>query len=226
VQKFNRLELLQENKNPDEWFAELESIRSQLMIDQSYDIPDAYLISYIVYNAQPRIYQTVLTLVKRYLSRKITITLDDLKRDIRQVYNQNTPITFSHGKHKELVLSAAQGKGKPLFKKVLKGDCRICGMKGHKAADCWVSDKNKDKRPSNYKSTPADRSDKSDDKKKLHCTYCNKDGHTMDRCFRKKRNEKKDDKQENAHLVMIAIDGSEGQNFHREMSFIHKLITA
>jgi hypothetical protein len=43
----------------------------------------------------------------------------------------------------------------------------------------------------------------------------------MDRCFRKKRNEKKYDKQENAGLVMIAIDGSEGQNFHREMSFIH-----
>jgi hypothetical protein len=158
------------------------------MIDHSYDIPDADSISHIVY-------QTLLTLVKRDLNHNIRITLDDLKRDIRQVHNQNTNSTFSHGKNKEFVLSAVQGKGKPCFRKVFKGDCRICCKKGHKAVDCWVSDKNKDKRPSNNKSTSAGRSDMPDDKKKLHSTYCNKDGHTMDRCFRKKRNEKKDDKQ-------------------------------
>jgi hypothetical protein len=45
----------------------------------------------------------------------------------------------------------------------------------------------------------------------------------MDRCFRKKRNEKKDDKQDNEDLGLIAIDGSEGQDFHREISFIHKV---
>jgi hypothetical protein len=157
------------------------------------------------------------------LNHNVTIKLEDLKRDIRQIYNQNTNSTFSHGKNKELVLSAVQGRGKPRFRKVFKGDCRICGKKGHKAADCWESDKNKDMRPSNYKSTSAGKSDKPDDKKKLHCTYCNKDGHTMHRRFRKKRNEKRDDKQDNADLIMIAIDGSEGQNFYREMSFIHKV---
>jgi hypothetical protein len=129
-------------------------------------------------------------LLKRDLNHNITITLDDLKRDIRQVYNQNTHSIFSHGKNKELVFIAVQGRGKPCFKKAFKGDCRICGKQGHKSADCWESDKNKDKRTSNYKSTSAGRSDKSDDKKKLHCTSCNKDGQTMDRCFRKKRTEK------------------------------------
>jgi hypothetical protein len=74
VQKFNRPELRQENKNPDEWFAELESIRAQLLIDHSYDIPDADLISHIVYNAHPRIYQTLFTLVKRDLNHKVTIS--------------------------------------------------------------------------------------------------------------------------------------------------------
>jgi hypothetical protein len=222
VRRFNRLELRQENKNPDEWLAELESIRAQLLIDHSYNIPDSDLISHIVYNAQPRIYQTLFTLVKRDLSHKVTISIENLKRDMRPVYNHNTNSTFSHGKNIELVLSAVQSRGKPRCKKVFKGDCRICGEKGHKAADCWESDRNKYKRPSNCKSSPGGRSDKSDDKKKLHCTYCNKDGHTMDRCFRKKRNEKKDDKQDNSDLVMIAIDGSEGQTFHREISFIHK----
>jgi hypothetical protein len=88
---------------------------------------------------------------------------------------------------KELVLSAVQGRGKTRFKKFFKGDCRICGKKGHNAANCWESDKNKDKRPSKYKSTSASKSDRPDDKKKLCCTYCNKDGHTIDRCFRTKR---------------------------------------
>jgi hypothetical protein len=97
VQKFSRLELRQENKNPDEWFAELDSIRAQLLIDHSYDIPDADLISHIVYNAQPCIYQTLFTLVKRDINHKVTISLEDLKRDMLQVYNQNTNSTFSHG---------------------------------------------------------------------------------------------------------------------------------
>jgi hypothetical protein len=107
----------------------------------------------------------------------------------------------------------------PVSRRFLK---EIVASLVRKDADCWESDRNKDKRPSNYKSN-ADKTDKSDDKKKLHCTYCNKDGHTMDLCFRKKRNEKKDDKQGDENLIMIAIDGSEGQNVHREMSFIHKV---
>jgi hypothetical protein len=70
-------------------FSELESIRSQLLIDHSYDIPDADLISHIVYNAHSCIYQTLFTLVKRdYIT--LTISIEDLKRDMRQVYNQNT----------------------------------------------------------------------------------------------------------------------------------------
>jgi hypothetical protein len=102
AQKFNRLELRQENKNPDEWFAELESIRAQLRMDYSYDIPDKEFISHIIYNAQPRIYQTLFTLVHRDLNQKVKITLEDLKQDIRQIYVQNTNSTFSHGKIKSL----------------------------------------------------------------------------------------------------------------------------
>jgi hypothetical protein len=120
----------------------------------------------------------------------VTISIEDLKRDMRQVYNQNTNSTFSHEKNKELVLSAVHGRGKPRFKKIFKVYCRICGKKGHKAADCWESDRNKDKHPSNDKPNVR-KTDKPDDEKRLHCTYCSKDGHTIDSCFRKKRNENK-----------------------------------
>jgi hypothetical protein len=97
VHKFNRLELCQENKNLDEWFA--ESIRAQLMIDHSYDIPDSEFISHIIYYVQPRIYQKLFTLVKRDLIHNVKITLEYLKRDIRQIYVQNNNSTFSHGKN-------------------------------------------------------------------------------------------------------------------------------
>ena len=98
------------------------------------------------------------------------------------------------------------GKGKKF-----KGDCRICGKKGHKANDCWDNNKNKDKRPSWYKSpdqrkkaaetanaatnnstntsTPTSSSSATANaatRPTYHCNYCNRDGHTEDRCFKKK----------------------------------------
>jgi hypothetical protein len=62
-------------------------------------------------------------------------------------------------------------KGKPKFKKQFKGECRLCGANGHKAADCWENDKNKAKRPSNYKKRTPDKpfSFQNPQKKKLKC---------------------------------------------------------
>ena len=66
---------------------------------------------------------------------------------------QNVHSQSLNRKNKELVLSAVQGKHKHKFKKQFKGDCQICGKKGHKASECWDSERNKDKRPANYKPT-------------------------------------------------------------------------
>jgi hypothetical protein len=50
-----------------------------------------------------------------------------------------------------MLLAAIQSKGKPKFNKGFKGECRLCGCKGHRSIDCWDNEKNKDKCPSNYK---------------------------------------------------------------------------
>jgi len=89
INKFNHLELRNDNKNPDEWFAELESLRSQLTIDFSYKIEDDKMISHIIYNLHPKIYQTLLTMIKRDINNKKVPTLEELKKDIRLVYLQN-----------------------------------------------------------------------------------------------------------------------------------------
>jgi hypothetical protein len=36
------------------------------------------------------------------------------------------------------------------FKKQFKGECRVCGAKGHKATDCWDNEKNRSKCPKWY----------------------------------------------------------------------------
>jgi hypothetical protein len=48
----------------------------------------------------------------------------------------------------------SQGRsGRKTFPKKFKGDCRICGKKGHKSSDCWEN-QNKGKKPVfNKKST-------------------------------------------------------------------------
>ena len=36
------------------------------------------------------------------------------------------------------------------YKKQFKGKCRICGKIGHKGADCWTLEANKQKQPTSY----------------------------------------------------------------------------
>jgi hypothetical protein len=106
----------------------------------------------------------------------------------------------------DLILAAIQPKGKPNFKKQFKGECRLCGAKGHKAADCWDNDKNKAKLPNNYKKrTPDTPSSQNLQKKKLKCDYCHKEGHTIECCYKKKKEDRKESKDH--HMVCISIDG-------------------
>ena len=48
-QTFNKSSLDKEQKNPDEWFAELEKIRLQLKLDFETEITDDQMISQIIY---------------------------------------------------------------------------------------------------------------------------------------------------------------------------------
>jgi hypothetical protein len=83
--------------------------------------------------------------------------LNNLKRDIRQIYTMSKSTTVTTNKSGEMILAAIQPKGKPKFKKQFKGECCLRGAKGNKAADCWYNDKNKAKLPSNYKKRTPDK---------------------------------------------------------------------
>jgi hypothetical protein len=122
----------------------------------------------------------------------------------------------------EMILAAIQPKGKPKFKKQFKGECRLCRAKGHKAADCWDNDKNKEKHPSNYKKRTPDTSSifQNPQKKKLKYDYCHKDGHTIEGCCRNKNRDRKQNKDH--HVACIAIDGDNGFPLCKEMTSLHK----
>jgi hypothetical protein len=155
-------------------------------------------------------------MVNRELDNKLPITLINLKKDIRQIYAQQNS-HFETRKNKELsLMSVPQGRKQHRFKKQFKGDCRICGKKGHKSADCWESNKNLNKRPKIFKPSTKDST-----KPKMTCTYCGKDGHTMNVCFKKKRDEKQPST-EAADIAFIAVDGDEGNKFHEELLLLHK----
>jgi len=67
---------------------------------------------------------------------------------------------------------------KTSFKKQFKGKCHVCGKIGHKGADCWTLESNKDKRPANNHG-----------EKKYNftgtCNYCHKKGHKEAECCTK-----------------------------------------
>jgi hypothetical protein len=62
----------------------------------------------------------------------ISITLREILDKYISIQRSTTVTTNKSG---EMILAAIQPKGKPKFKKQFKGECRLCGAKGHKVVD-------------------------------------------------------------------------------------------
>ena len=94
---------------------------------------------------------------------------------------------------------------RPNFKKQFKKECRICGKKGHKGADCWDLPKNAHKRPGNKRSHKPEAANITGGYKGPPCDYCKMTNHSTDRCFKKQKDEKqkKKDNSERAEVLMI-----------------------
>jgi hypothetical protein len=83
IQAFNHCILDNENKNPDEWFSQLETIRAELRIDFQHIILEKEMISHIIFNVKPQRYQTLMTVLKRELNNAPnTLDLEMVKKDI------------------------------------------------------------------------------------------------------------------------------------------------
>ena len=208
-QEFNKCALLHEETNPDEWFADLEKIRLQIRVDFDETLDDGKVISHILYNVRPKLYDTIITVMKRDLNRNSSsMTLEQVKEELRQQYgNFRATSKTSHSRSTgETILIA-----KSNFKKQIKTDCRICGKKGHKAINCWNNPKNS-KAPTaklNNSRSDATMIGAENSSNKRHCTYCNKTGHTVDHCWTKMKNERNkagNHDTANVHFALVHIE--------------------
>jgi hypothetical protein len=76
------------------------------------------------------------------------------------------------------------------------------------------------KRPNNYKKkTPETPSSQTSPKKRLKCDFCHKEGHTIEHCYKKKKEDMKERKDH--HMVCIAVDGVNDFPLCKEMSLLH-----
>jgi hypothetical protein len=121
-----------------------------IKLDEDYYISTSDAQKHIVWNNHAKMNKVTLQMIKREMANAgNTISLEDVKREIRQIYSQSQ---YSKGnvhsydmnrKETALLTMQQQGRGgKKTFPKKFKGDCRICGKKGHKATDCWENPNN------------------------------------------------------------------------------------
>jgi hypothetical protein len=138
-QKFNRCELNAEGINPDYWFTELDIMLTRMQQDYKIKTTDEQLLQHIVWNNHVKMYQVTLQMIKREMATSgNTLILDNVKREIRQIWSQsqsnrgNVNSYDMNRKETALLMMQLHGKsGKKTFPKKFKGDCRICGKKGH-----------------------------------------------------------------------------------------------
>jgi hypothetical protein len=111
-QRFNHSTLNQARHPPDEWFSELDIIRST----------ESETFDHSIYNLKPKIYEITLAIVKREMNDTSYVpNLNNLKRDIRQIYTKSKSTTVTTNTSGEMMLAAIQSKGKPKFKNQFKG---------------------------------------------------------------------------------------------------------
>ena len=115
------------------------------------EIEDNELIMHILYNI-PSVYANINDQYMKDLDNEKDIELEDLRADLRRKYDRlldQGNIDKSDDDNDNKIIKEEKAL-KTVLKKQFKGKCRICGKIGHKGADCWTLEANKDKRPANH----------------------------------------------------------------------------
>jgi hypothetical protein len=194
---FAKSTLYKDGKNPDEWFAELYSIRQRLEDDYALDkYGDDEMLDQIIYNTKAPAYQMQVTILKD----QITTESIRLKNDTS--YVKEDTLDYVQAKFRELYSVVQLHKGHPSssvkgpvvllttgtspttkkFTKPFKKDCSLCGKQGHKSVDCYTCPENTHKNPRN-KANPKALVAASPPGSTISCTYCQNTGHTETKLF-------------------------------------------
>jgi hypothetical protein len=135
--EFHQLKLSSADEDPDPWMTNLELKRRRLKTLGTI-IDDDDLILHILNNL-PKEYETVVQLCEEDLTRG-NADLQVVKDRIRARFNR--------------ILKANEASDEAIAlmtKSQFKGACTVCGKIGHKGADCFTLEKNKDKKEAFFK---------------------------------------------------------------------------
>ena len=174
--EYMSMELDDLKKDPEDFITDLDELRTRMADDPFNEVIKDKSFMLHILNSLPMEYESIVETMERDLGAGI-LTIDDLKEQVRSKYRRLTK--KMNVKEDELALTASYNKYKK--KQGFKGNCRICGKYGHKAADCWENKNNKNKKPNQAGGT-----------KEWHfkgkCNYCGIYGHKEKDCRKKKAN--------------------------------------
>jgi len=137
--EFQQLSLDDVNDDPDEWITKLELIRRRLKV-LGHEISDEDMILHIL-NNMPAEYENLVETNERALTRG-TLKLDELREEIIAKYRR----LQKTGKATNTSKSESDEAVALIMRNQFKGACNVCGRIGHKGADCFSLEKNKDKK--------------------------------------------------------------------------------
>ncbi len=145
-QEFHQLKLSNAEEDPDPWITSLELKRRRLRtLGATMDDDDMILH---ILNSLPKEYETVVELCEEDLTRG-NINLVTVKERIRARYKR---LLKTNSDEQEAIALMAKAQ----FKKA----CTVCGKIGHKGADCFTLEKNKDKKDAYMKKLNERRNNK------------------------------------------------------------------
>ena len=193
---------LAQGEDPEVWINELELIRRRLK-NLKIDISDEDFILNVL-NGATEEYELVVQLCEEDLSvgQGNALTTQKVRERFRQRY-QRLEANEKNGDGGEAALFVGQ----------FKGLCKVCGKPGHKGADCFTLEKNKDKKKAFYENKDK-RKKKGKGKKNVKCYKCGEKGHYADQCkseTKKPKDSENESGGEEADIVLMSEDNKQVQ---------------
>ena len=148
--------IVEEDEDPDDWINKLQLICRRLTVLGAAVSKDDLMLH--ILNHLPTTYKTTAEICEYDLT-KGTLTLEILRERLRTKYR--------HMKMNDAVKTDSVA----LYTKQFKGMCKVCGKIGHKGADCFTLEKNKDKKAAYMKRMSEKKNDKKGkkDKSNIKC---------------------------------------------------------
>ena len=189
--EFANSKLDDNDKHPDEWVTELESLRNEMdNIGISGRMSDLDFMIHILNNL-PELYDVVLDGMESRLmlpeSDMNKLTIENIREKLNNRYERTKRNEYENENENgyEKALSASN-----YYKKKFKGRCHDCGQIGHKASNCPNDAKKGYGRFGNIK-----------------CFYCGKMGHHIKDCP-----EKRADLETKSEMAKLAKGRNEGNS--------------